>query len=134
MALPLLPPSKSTVVGKKISTDALLGKNKKSGAIVKTGKSSIQLRPKISSSIIKISDIKNQQDEKVIDDFGDIRKRFFDIGDTLDSITKFFISRKNEKTKDAKEDKRIKYNVSLNNGEQDLLSPLELNFAKKITI
>lgn len=104
MALPLLPPSKSTVVGKKISTDALLGKNKKSGAIVKTGKSSIQLKPKISSSIVKISDIKNQQDEKVVDDFGDIRKRFFNIGNTLDSITKFFISRKNEKIKDAKED------------------------------
>lgn len=104
MALPLLPPSKSTAVGKKISTDALLGKSKKSGAIVKTGKSSIQLKPKISSSIVKISDIKNQQDEKVVDDFGDIRKRFFNIGNTLDSITKFFISRKNEKIKDAKED------------------------------
>ena len=52
MALPLLPPSKSTAVGKKISTDALLGKSKKSGAIVKTGKGSIQLKPKISSSLL----------------------------------------------------------------------------------
>ena len=37
-------------------------------------------------------------------------------------------------TKDAKEDKRLKYNVSFNNGEQDLLSPLELTFAKKVSI
>ena len=37
-------------------------------------------------------------------------------------------------TKDAKEDKRLKYNVSFNNGEQDLLSALELTFAKKVSI
>ena len=36
--------------------------------------------------------------------------------------------------KDTKEDKRLKYQASFNNGEQDLLSPLELTFAKKITI
>ncbi len=34
-------------------------------------------------------------------------------------------------TKDSKEDKRLKYNTAFNNGEQDLLSPLELTFAKK---
>jgi len=37
-------------------------------------------------------------------------------------------------SKDSKEDKRLKYNASFNNGEQDLLGPLELSFAKKITI
>jgi hypothetical protein len=37
-------------------------------------------------------------------------------------------------TKDSKEDKRLKYNASFNNGEQDLLAPLELTFAKKIGI
>jgi hypothetical protein len=37
-------------------------------------------------------------------------------------------------TKDPKEDKRLKYNVSFNNGEQDLLAPLELTFAKKVSI
>ena len=37
-------------------------------------------------------------------------------------------------TKDTKEDKRLKYNASFNNGEQDLLSPLELTFAKKVSI
>jgi uncharacterized protein (DUF2141 family) len=36
-------------------------------------------------------------------------------------------------TKDAKEDKRLKYNTAFNNGEQDLLSPLELTFAKKVS-
>jgi len=37
-------------------------------------------------------------------------------------------------SKDSKEDKRLKYNASFNNGEQDLLGPLEMTFAKKITI
>ena len=37
-------------------------------------------------------------------------------------------------TKDSKEDKRLKYNASFNNGEQDLLGPLELTFAKKIIL
>jgi len=37
-------------------------------------------------------------------------------------------------SKDSKEDKRLKYNASFNNGEQDLLGPLELSFAKKIRI
>jgi len=37
-------------------------------------------------------------------------------------------------SKDSKEDKRLKYIASFNNGEQDLLGPLELSFAKKITI
>jgi uncharacterized protein (DUF2141 family) len=37
-------------------------------------------------------------------------------------------------SKDSKEDKRLKYNTTFNNGEQDLLGPLELTFAKKITI
>ena len=36
--------------------------------------------------------------------------------------------------KDTKEDKRLKYNASFNNGEQDLLGPLELTFAKKIIL
>ena len=36
--------------------------------------------------------------------------------------------------KDSKEDKRLKYQASFNNGEQDLLGPLDLNFAKKIII
>ncbi|MFZ9209041.1 MAG: Ig-like domain-containing domain [Sediminibacterium sp.] len=37
-------------------------------------------------------------------------------------------------SKDSKEDKRLKYNASFNNGEQDLLAPLELTFAKKIIL
>ena len=37
-------------------------------------------------------------------------------------------------SKDIKEDKRLKYNASFNNGEQDLLGPLELTFAKKIIL
>jgi hypothetical protein len=37
-------------------------------------------------------------------------------------------------SKDIKEDKRLKYQASFNNGEQDLLSPLDLNFAKKIIV
>jgi uncharacterized protein (DUF2141 family) len=40
----------------------------------------------------------------------------------------------NTSSKDSKEDKRLKYNVTFNNGEQDLLGPLEMTFAKKITI
>ncbi len=36
--------------------------------------------------------------------------------------------------KDTKEDKRLKYQASFNNGEQDLLGTLDLNFAKKIII
>lgn len=37
-------------------------------------------------------------------------------------------------TKDPKEDKRLKYNIAFNNGEQDLLTPLEITFAKKVSI
>ena len=37
-------------------------------------------------------------------------------------------------SKDNKEDKRLKYQASFNNGEQDLLGPLDLNFAKKIIV
>jgi hypothetical protein len=37
-------------------------------------------------------------------------------------------------TKDPKEDKRLKYNVAFNNGEQDLLTPLEITFAKIVSI
>ncbi len=37
-------------------------------------------------------------------------------------------------SKDAKEDKRLKYQASFNNGEQDLLGTLDLTFAKKIKI
>ena len=40
----------------------------------------------------------------------------------------------NTSSKDSKEDKRLKYNVTFNNGEQDVLGPLEMTFAKKITI
>lgn len=107
MALPLLPASKSSqkIVGKKVSTNALFGKDKKSGSIVKTGKSSIQLRPKKSSAIIKTTrSNEEQQQEKSLDDFKNIRKKFLGVGDVLDSITKLFINRKNNKTKDVKEE------------------------------
>ena len=40
----------------------------------------------------------------------------------------------NNSSKETKEDKRLRYNVTFNNGEQDLLGPLEMTFAKKITI
>ena len=36
--------------------------------------------------------------------------------------------------KDTKEDKRLKYQASFNNGEQDLLTSLDLTFAKKIIV
>lgn len=36
--------------------------------------------------------------------------------------------------KDTKEDKRLKYQASFNNGEQDLLTSLDLTFAKKIIL
>jgi len=105
MSTPLLPPSKKSgqIVDKKISTSSLFGKNKKDSAIVKADKSSIQLRPKISSSIINYPLSQSEQEEKKSDDFIDIRKKFFSIGDSLDSIIQYFTKRNSDKVKESKE-------------------------------
>jgi muramidase (phage lysozyme) len=113
MATPLLPPSTQSgkIVGKKISTQSLFGKNKKSGAIVKTSGSSIKLRPKISSSIIKASPSldKESQDGSINrgkNIFQEVNKTFFSIKDTLDNLVNLFLNRNIQKNKDVKEERK----------------------------
>ncbi len=113
MATPLLPSSTQSgkIVGKKISTKSLFGKDKKSSVIVKTSGSSIQLRPKISSSIIKSSSslVKESHESSIVKNenvFREVNKNFFSIKDTLDNLVNLFINRKNQKNKDIKEERK----------------------------
>jgi uncharacterized protein (DUF2141 family) len=62
------------------------------------------------------------------EEFKKVEKKINTATNTKDPNTK------DSNTKDGKEDKRLKYNAAFNNGEQDLLGPLELTFAKKISI
>ena len=130
MATPLLPPSTQSgkIVDKKISTESLFGRNKKSSAIVKTKGSSIQLRPKISSAIVRTSSSLIKEPQKY--SFGDsknsfenVNERFSSIKDTLDSLVNFFIDRKNQKNKDIREERKLDEKEKKEKKEAELEKP-----------
>jgi muramidase (phage lysozyme) len=128
MATPLLPPSTQSgkLVGKKISTQSLFGKSKKSGALVKVGKSSIQLRPKSISTIIKspteVSEqIGGQEDGDI--NVQNLKKKFVGINEKLNNLVQFFIDRKKEKSKTINEERKKEEKEKKEKEEEKLEKP-----------